>query len=129
MKKFICIISIVIMTIVLCIYIFRMNNHSGVSVTFYNKTNLTLENLSIKFSNESTISLVPTIGPNQEISVTINQNKDFTEGSLNLSYYDVNQKEHQETIIGYMEKGQSVHASVYIVAIDSKGIIDFSIED
>ena len=129
MKKKVFIISILIVTIILITYVLKINSQSDVLVSFYNETSINIEKLNIKFSNELNMTTVPTIDPNKKNSFKLNPNENFTEGSVKLVYYDVDGEEHQETVIGYVEKGQSVHSKVYIKSIDNKGVIEFSIKE
>lgn len=59
------------------------------------------------------MTAVPTINPNKKSLYMLSQNNDFTEGAVRLNYYDMDEKMHQETIIGYVEKGQKIHSKVY----------------
>lgn len=129
MKRKVFIISIFFVIIILTSYMIKVNSKSGILISFYNETSTNIEDLKIGFSNESRMTVVPTIIPNNKISLKLNQNKDFVEGAVILKYYDVNKKEHQETVIGYVEKGKSIHSRVYIKAIDNNGIIEFSIKE
>lgn len=128
MKRKIFIISI-FFVIIITSYMIKVNNKSGILVSFYNETSTNIEDLKIGFSNESRMTVVPTITPNNKISLKLNQNKDFVEGAVILKYYDINKKEHQETVNGYIEKGESIHSKVYIKSIDNNGIIDFTIKE
>lgn len=129
MKRKVFIISIFFVIIILASYMIKVNSKSGILISFYNETSTNIEDLKIGFSNESRMKVVPTIIPNNKIALKLNQNKDFVEGAVILKYYDVNKKEHQETVIGYVEKGKSIHSRVYIKAIDNNGIIEFSIKE
>lgn len=129
MNKKVIMISMFFIIIILTWYIIKVNGKSGILISFYNETSANIEDLKIGFSDESSMIVVPTIMPNKKISLKLDQNKDFVEGAVILRYHDVNKREHQETVIGYVEKGESIRSKVYIKSIHNDGMIEFSIKE
>lgn len=126
-KNKILIILALVVLVLLAYYLMNSKHEELITVTVKNESAEKVNDLNLYLSNEETFYKL-SLEANEKKTVKISYNDTFHEGSLMMKYTDLDGNEHEETIVDYVEKGQSVKAEVIIKAIDAKGVIEFEVK-
>ena len=127
-SKYKILLILALIVIVLLAYFLMNSKHEKlITVTVKNESTEKVNDLNLFLSNEETFYEV-SLEANEKKTVKISYNDTFHEGSLMMKYNDFDGNEHEETIIGYVEKGQSIKTKVIIKALDAKGVIEFEVK-
>lgn len=126
-KNKIFIILALIVLVLLAYYLMNSKHEELITITIKNESTEKLNNLNLFLSNEESFYKV-SLEANEKKTIKISYSDTFYEGSLMMKYNDFDGNEHKETIIGYVEKGQSIKAEVIIKAVDAKGVIEFEVK-
>ena len=114
MKRIITLI-IGIVIVLSAIFYFKRDNTS--TITFYNKTEESIENFEIKYSCEDSWEKVGEIKPRRKLKIKSDPPENFQEGTVDLRYFDKNGNEKVENIVGYTEKLSKFHVKVEILSV------------
>lgn len=126
-KNKIFIILALIVLVLLAYYLMNSKHEELITLTIKNESTEKVNDLNLFLSNEETFYEV-SLEANEKKTVKISYNDTFHEGSLMMKYTDFDGNEHKETIIGYVEKGQSIKTKVIIKAVDAQGVIEFEVK-
>ena len=127
-SKYKILLILALIVIVLLAYFLMNSKHEKlITVTVKNESTEKVNDLNLFLSNEETFYEV-SLEANEKKTVKISYNDTFHEGSLMMKYNDFDGNEHEETIIGYVEKGQSIKTEVIIKAVDAQGVIEFEVK-
>lgn len=126
-KYKILLILALIVIVLLAYYLMNSKHEKLITLTIKNESTEKVNDLNLFLSNEETFYEV-SLEANEKKTVKISYNDTFHEGSLMMKYTDFDGNEHKETIIGYVEKGQSIKTEVIIKALDAKGVIEFEVK-
>ncbi len=126
-KNKIFIILALIVLVLLAYYLMNSKHEELITLTIKNESTEKLNDLNLFLSNEESFYKV-SLEANEKKTVKISYSDTFSEGSLMMKYTDFDGNEHKETIIGYVEKGQSIKTEVIIKALDAKGVIEFEVK-
>ena len=126
-KYKILLILALIVIVLLAYFLINSKSKKLITVTVKNESTEKVNDLNLFLSNEETFYEV-SLEANEKKTIKISYNDTFHEGSLMMKYNDFDGNEHKETIIGYVEKGQSIKTEVIIKAIDAKGVIEFEVK-
>lgn len=126
-KNKIFIILALVVLVLLAYYLMNSKHEELITVTVKNESTEKVNDLNLFLSNEETFYEV-SLEANGKKTIKISYNDTFHEGSLMMKYTDLDGNEHEETIIGYVEKGQSIKTEVIIKAVDAQGVIEFEVK-
>lgn len=127
-SKYKILLILALIVIVLLAYFLMNSKHEKlITVTVKNESTEKVNDLNLFLSNEETFYEV-SLEANEKKTVKISYNDTFHEGSLMMKYNDFDGNEHEETIIGYVEKGQSIKTTLIIKAVDAQGVIEFKVK-
>lgn len=126
-KNKIFIILALIVLFLLAYYLMNSKHEELITLTIKNESTEKLNDLNLFLSNEESFYKV-SLEANEKKTIKISYNDTFYEGSLMMKYTDFDGNEHKETIIGYVEKGQSIKTKVIIKALDAQGVIEFEVK-
>ena len=126
-KNKIFIILALIIIVLLAYFLINSKSEKLITVTIKNESKEKVNDLNLFLSNEESFYKL-SLKANEKKTIKISYNDTFYEGSLMMKYNDFDGNEHKETIIGYVEKGQSIKTEVIIKAIDAKGVIEFEVK-
>lgn len=126
-KSKIFIILALIVLVLLAYYLMNSKHEELITLTIKNESTEKVNDLNLFLSNEETFYKV-SLEANEKKTIKISYNDTFQEGSLMMKYNDFDGNEHEETIIGYVEKGQSIKTEVIIKAVDAQGVIEFEVK-
>lgn len=126
-KYKILLILALIVIVLLAYFLINSKSEKLITVTVKNESTEKVNDLNLFLSNEGSFYKV-SLEANEKKTVKISYNDTFSEGSLMMKYTDLDGNEHEETIIGYVEKGQSIKTEVIIKAVDAKGVIEFEVK-
>lgn len=126
-KYKILLILALIVIVLLAYFLINSKSEKLITVTVKNESTEKVNDLNLFLSNEETFYEV-SLEANEKKTVKISYNDTFHEGSLMMKYNDFDGNEHEETIIGYVEKGQSIKTEVIIKAVDAQDIIEFEVK-
>ncbi len=126
-KNKIFIILALVVLVLLAYYLMNSKHEKLITLTIKNESTEKLNDLNLYLSNEESFYKV-SLEANEKKTVKISYNDTFSEGSLMMKYTDFDGNEHKETIIGYVEKGQSIKTELIIKSVDAKGIIEFEVK-
>ena len=126
-KYKILLILVLIVLVLLAYYLMNSKHEELITLTIKNESTEKLNDLNLYLSNEESFYKV-SLEANEKKTVKISYNDTFSEGSLMMKYTDFDGNEHKETIIGYVEKGQSIKTELIIKSVDAKGIIEFEVK-
>lgn len=126
-KSKIFIILALIVLVLLAFYLMNSKHEELITLTIKNESTEKVNDLNLFLSNEETFYKV-SLEANEKKTIKISYNDTFHEGSLMMKYNDFDGNEHEETIIGYVEKGQSIKTEVIIKAVDAQGVIEFEVK-
>lgn len=126
-KYKILLILALIVIVLLAYYLINSKSEKLITVTVKNESTEKVNDLNLFLSNEETFYEV-SLEANEKKTVKISYNDTFHEGSLMMKYNDFDGNEHEETIIGYVEKGQSIKTTLIIKAVDAQGVIEFEVK-
>lgn len=124
--KILLIVALIVI-VFLAYYLINSKHEKLIALTVKNESTEKVNDLNFFLSNEETFYKI-TLDANEKKTVKISYNDTFSVGSLMMKYTDLDGNEHEETIVGYVEKGQSVKTEVIIKAIDAKGVIEFEVK-
>lgn len=114
--------------LVLLAYFLKNSKHEKlITLTIKNESTEKVNDLNLFLSNEESFYKL-SLEANEKKTVKISYNDTFHEGSLMMKYTDLDGNEHEETIIGYVEKGQSIKTEIIIKAVDAQGVIEFEVK-
>ena len=116
-----------IVIVLLAYFLINSKSEKLITVTVKNESTEKVNDLNLFLSNEETFYEV-SLEANEKKTVKISYNDTFHEGSLMMKYNDFDGNEHEETIIGYVEKGQSIKTTLIIKAVDAQGVIEFEVK-
>lgn len=102
---------------------------TGFDISIENQTTSSISGLRITYLNATQDVDVPAIESNSRIKLNINPSENFSENSMKLYYFDKTGTRHEETIVGYFEKGYSGKTKVTIKSIDESGLLTVTIEE
>ena len=113
--------------VIICILtgIFLYSRDSTLSIQ--NNTDETITVLKIKYSNSLNIIEVPGISPNQVYKTKLILPENFTEGSIKILYTDKQGENHEDYLVGYIEKGYKVKINVIIDSVDNNEVLTIKI--
>ena len=126
-KYKILLILVLIVLVLLAYYLMNSKHEELITLTIKNESTEKLNDLNLYLSNEESFYKV-SLEANEKKTIKISYNDTFSEGSLMMKYTDFDGNEHEETIIGYVEKGQSIKTEVIIKAVDAQGVIEFEVK-
>lgn len=126
-KYKILLILALIVIVLLAYFLINSKSEKLITVTVKNESTEKVNDLNLFLSNEETFYKV-SLEANEKKTIKISYNDTFHEGSLMMKYNDFDGNEHEETIIGYVEKGQSIKTTLIIKAIDAQGVIEFEVK-
>ena len=126
-KYKILLILALIVIVLLAYFLINSKSEKPITVTVKNESTEKVNDLNLFLSNEETFYEV-SLEANEKKTVKISYNDTFHEGSLMMKYNDFDGNEHEETIIGYVEKGQSIKTTLITKAVDAKGVIEFEVK-
>ena len=126
-KYKILLILALIVLVLLAYYLMNSKHEELITLTIKNESTEKVNDLNLYLSNEESFYKV-SLEANEKKTIKISYNDTFHEGSLMMKYTDFDGNEHKETIIGYVEKGQSIKTEVIIKAVDAQGVIEFEVK-
>ena len=126
-KYKILLILVLVVLVLLAYYLMNSKHEELITLTIKNESTEKVNDLNLFLSNEETFYEV-SLEANEKKTVKISYNDTFHEGSLMMKYNDFDGNEHEETIIGYVEKGQSIKTTLIIKAVDAQGVIEFEVK-
>lgn len=126
-KYKILLILALIVIVLLAYFLINSKSEKLITVTVKNESTEKVNDLNLYLSNEESFYKV-SLEANEKKTIKISYNDTFSEGSLMMKYTDFDGNEHKETIIGYVEKGQSIKTEVIIKAVDAQGVIEFEVK-
>lgn len=126
-KYKILLILALIVIVLLAYFLINSKSEKLITVTVKNESTEKVNDLNLFLSNEETFYKV-SLEANEKKTIKISYNDTFHEGSLMMKYNDFDGNEHEETIIGYVEKGQSIKTTLIIKAVDAQGVIEFEVK-
>lgn len=124
--KILLILALVVL-VLLAYYLMNSKHEELITITIKNESTEKLNDLNLFLSNEESFYKV-SLEANEKKTIKISYSDTFYEGSLMMKYNDFDGNEHKETIIGYVEKGQSIKTEVIIKAVDAQGVIEFEVK-
>ncbi len=126
-KYKILLILALIVLVLLAYYLMNSKHEELITLTIKNESTEKVNDLNLYLSNEESFYKL-SLEANEKKTIKISYNDTFSEGSLMMKYTDFDGNEHEETIIGYVEKGQSIKTEVIIKAVDAQGVIEFEVK-
>lgn len=126
-KNVIFIILALVVLVLLAYYLMNSKHEELITLTIKNESTEKVNDLNLFLSNEETFYKV-SLEANEKKTIKISYNDTFHEGSLMMKYNDFDGNEHEETIIGYVEKGQSIKTTLIIKAVDTQGVTEFEVK-
>lgn len=126
-KYKILLILALIVIVLLAYYLMNSKHEKLITITIKNESTEKLNDLNLFLSNEESFYKV-SLEANEKKTIKISYSDTFYEGSLMMKYNDFDGNEHKKTIIGYVEKGQSIKTELIIKSVDAKGIIEFEVK-
>lgn len=126
-KYKILLILALIVIVLLAYFLINSKSEKLITLTIKNESTEKVNDLNLFLSNEETFYKV-SLEANEKKTIKISYNDTFHEGSLMMKYNDFDGNEHEETIIGYVEKGQSIKTTLIIKAVDAQGVIEFEVK-
>lgn len=126
-KYKILLILALIVLVLLAYYLMNSKHEELITLTIKNESTEKVNDLNLYLSNEESFYKV-SLEANEKKTIKISYNDTFSEGSLMMKYTDFDGNEHEETIIGYVEKGQSIKTTLIIKAVDAQGVIEFEVK-
>lgn len=126
-KYKILLILALIVIVLLAYFLINSKSEKLITVTVKNESTEKVNDLNLFLSNEETFYEV-SLEANEKKTIKISYNDTSHEGSLMMKYNDFDGNEREETIIGYVEKGQSIKTTLIIKAVDAQGVIEFEVK-
>lgn len=102
---------------------------SGFDISIGNQTSSKISGLKITYMNAAKDVVVPDIEANFKAKMNINPSENFGENSMKLYYFDKAGNRHEETIVGYFEKGYSGKSNIEIISIDKNGVMTVKVKE
>lgn len=102
---------------------------SGFDISIYNQTNTKISGLKITYKNVTKDVEIPDVEANSKVKLNVNPSENFGENSMMLYYLDKGNKRHEETIIGYFERGYSGKVNIEINSINESGRLEIKVKE
>lgn len=113
--------------VIICILIGTFLSSRDSTLSIQNNTDETISVLKIKYSNSQSIIEVPRISPKQVYETKLILPDNFIEGSIKVFYTDKQGENHEDYLVGYIEKGYKVKINVIIESVDNNGVLTLKI--
>ncbi|KGP74799.1 hypothetical protein JT05_13755 [Desulfosporosinus sp. Tol-M] len=113
--------------VIICILIGTFLSSRDSTLSIQNNTDETISDLKIKYSNSQSIIEVPRISPKQVYETKLILPDNFIEGSIKVFYTDKQGENHEDYLVGYIEKGYKVKINVIIESVDNNGVLTLKI--
>jgi hypothetical protein len=113
--------------VIICILIGTFLSSRDSTLSIQNNTDETISVLKIKYSNSQSIIEVPRISPKQVYETRLILPDNFIEGSIKVFYTDKQGENHEDYLVGYIEKGYKVKINVIIESVDNNGVLTLKI--
>ncbi len=113
--------------VIICILISTFLSSRDSTLSIQNNTDETISVLKIKYSNSQSIIEVPRISPKQVYETKLILPDNFIEGSIKVFYTDKQGENHEDYLVGYIEKGYKVKINVIIESVDNNGVLTLKI--
>jgi len=113
--------------VIICILISTFLSSRDSTLSIQNNTDETISDLKIKYSNSQSIIEVPRISPKQVYETKLILPDNFIEGSIKVFYTDKQGENHEDYLVGYIEKGYKVKINVIIESVDNNGVLTLKI--
>lgn len=97
------------------------------TLSIQNNTNTVISGLKIKYSDSFNETDVPEILPGQTYEDELILPDEFTSGSIWVYYTDKQGENHEEYLVGYVERGFDIKIQITIDSIDNNGILTMNI--
>lgn len=121
-------ITLIIGILIVLSIVFYFKREKTSIITFYNKTEESIENFEIKYSSEDNWQKVGEIKAKGKLKIKSMPPKNFQEGTVDLRYFDNAGSEKIENIVGYTEKQSKFHINIEILSVDKDGIFKIEIK-
>ncbi len=121
-------LSIILLPLLGVLIYFMFIRQDELIVRINNGSDKDISGLQLVTNDDLLLVDVYTIKAGEEEDFIIELPEDFDEASINVSYVDKQGNEHNEVILGYVEKGYIGNGEVSIHSIDANGIIKMDIE-
>lgn len=102
---------------------------SGFDISIVNQTSSKISGLKITYLSAAKDIIVPDINANSQVKLNVNPSENFGENSMKIYYFDKAGNRHEETIVGYFEKGYSGKSNAEIKSIDDAGILIVKVKE
>ena len=126
MKKIILFALVVVAAVLMMGYHFLTSEFSGLDIMITNKTNLDLDNITIK-TLEGNDHVITKIKPGDAYFIDNYQYESEMDDALILVYKDNDGNEHQEIPLGYLDGVFSAKFDIRILDIDDNGLLDMDV--
>ncbi|WP_455717685.1 hypothetical protein [Anaerosporobacter sp.] len=121
-------LSIILLPLLGVLIYFMFIRQDELIVRINNGSDKDISGLQLVTNDDLLLVDVYTIKAGEEEDYIIELPEDFDEASINVSYVDKQGNEHNEVILGYVEKGYIGNGEVSIHSIDDNGILEMTIE-
>ena len=122
-------LSIILLPVLGVVIYFMFIRQDELIVRINNSSDKDISGLQLVTNDDLLLVDVNTIKAGEEEDFVIELPENIAEASVNVSYVDKQGNEHNEVILGYVEKGYVGNGEVSIHSIDENGIIKMDIED
>ena len=122
-------LSIILLPVLGVVIYFMFIRQDELIVRINNGSDRDISGLQLVTNDDLLLVDVNTIKAGEEEDFVIELPENIAEASVNVSYVDKQGNEHNEVILGYVEKGYVGNGEVSIHSIDENGIIKMDIED
>lgn len=122
-------LSIILLPVLGVVIYFMFIRQDELIVRINNGSDKDISGLQLVTNDDLLLVDVNTIKAGEEEDFVIELPENIAEASVNVSYVDKQGNEHNEVILGYVEKGYVGNGEVSIHSIDENGIIKMDIED
>ncbi len=116
-----------VVTICIVAGVFLSTGDSILSIQ--NNTDVNISGLKIKYSNSINDTKVPEILPKQIYKAKLILPENFTEGSIKIFYTDKQGQNHEDFLVGYIEKGYKEKISVTISSVENNGVLALKLNE
>ena len=122
-------LSIILLPVLGVVIYFMFIRQDELIIRINNGSDRDISGLQLVTNDDLLLVDVNTIKAGEEEDFVIELPENIAEASVNVSYVDKQGNEHNEVILGYVEKGYVGNGEVSIHSIDENGIIKMDIED
>ena len=122
-------LSIILLPVLGVVIYFMFIRQDELIVRINNGSDRDISGLQLVTNDDLLLVDVNTIKAGEEEDFVIELPENIAEASVNVSYVDKQGNEHNEVILGYVEKGYVGNGEVSIHSIDENGIIKMDLED